>query len=619
MTRDEDATLQGLELCSSEPYMSNMKAISFDAVRNRTKYLQKASFETSTWFRCKYCAVKIRCRRDDDDDPEFETWTSTIFGTHSGHPDGCKVRPLKCYLEVVVRQNLAQGLSGKILIGAVQQFFGYEISSRAIYYVQRMASSRQQSSKQWRQLPCLVKQLQTAGTNSRVDIDNDGVLQRVYIELKTVQLLKSPAFIGVLFVDGCHCKDKLQSTLCVACTLTGDHIIIPLAFVLGQGETKENYCFLFSSLKHAIPQKTIIFSDESQALLSAVSETLAEKQCPTKACAFHLLKKLPVNRRRFYQMLKSDNHELLTRRLDAMIADFSDHEEKLRTYAKKYSYMGEEYVNALGIVSDSPVESCNAAIEKWRRKEPVDMIIGLIQWSNKQVIEQTRKLTGQYCAMCNNLTQYRKRFADSLVVTQNKDQTWTINEWFKDARATYVVSWSGNNLKCTCQGYERDGIPCRHMLVLEDRGSLLAPQPKPYYRTAEIRQALHDTTIVADPSMITDDEAVKEPEKRAKTGRPPTRRYRSITENLKAARRKSYRCAICKEQGHTAKTHDAWERKQRKRAREQRENPTASQRGTRRRGEASRSFKFDRQAYEQALEEERKQQQPHVATPQSQK
>lgn len=156
--------------------MSNMKAISLDAIRNRTKYLVKASFENLMWFRCKYCSVKIRCRRDDDeDDPEFETWTSTVFGSHSGHPPGCKVLPLKCYLEVVVRQNLANGLSGKILAGAVQQFFGYEINTRAIYYVEPMASGRQQSSKQWKKLPGLVKQLQSAGTNSRVHIDADGL------------------------------------------------------------------------------------------------------------------------------------------------------------------------------------------------------------------------------------------------------------------------------------------------------------------------------------------------------------------------------------------------------------------------------------------------------------
>lgn len=590
----------GIELCSSEPFMSNMKAISFDAIRNRTKYLQQASLETSVWFRCKYCSVTIRCQRDDnDDDQEFETWTSIIFGSHGVHPQGCKVHPLKCYLEVIVRQNVANGLGGKALVGAVQQFFGHEISPRAIYYIERMASSRRQSSKQWRQLPCLIKQLQSMGTHSCVDIDNDGVLQRAYVELKTVQLLKSQAFIGVLFVDGCHCKDKLQSTLCVAVTLTGDHIIIPLAFVLWQGETKENYCFLFSRLMHAIPENVTIFSDESPALLGAVSETLGDKHCRTKACAFHLLKKLQVNRKRFYQMLKSDNQELLEWRLTQMTTDFPKCADQLRRYARKYAYMGNDYVNALGMVSDSPVESCNAAIEKWRRKEPVDMIIGLIQWSNKQVAEQLQKLTGQYCTMCTNLIQYRKRFADALVVTQNKDKTWTIIEWFIETRATYVVSWSGNSLKCTCKGYERDGIACRHMLVLEERGSLLAPQPKPYYRCADIRQALCDTEIVPNPATITE-ETVLEPAKRQKVGRPATRRYKSITEQLLAARRKSYRCAICKRQGHTAKTHDAWERRQRKRRRNRGEDSSTCRGRRPGKGKELRTFRFDAKSYMEA-------------------
>lgn len=227
------------------------------------------------------------------------------------------------------------------------------------------------------------------------------------------------------------------------------------------------------------------------------------------------------------------------------------------------------------------------------------MIIGLIQWSNKQVAEQLQKLTGQYCTMCTNLIQYRKRFADALVVTQNKDKTWTIIEWFIETRATYVVSWSGNSLKCTCKGYERDGIACRHMLVLEERGSLLAPQPKPYYRCADIRQALCDTEIVPNPATITE-ETVLEPAKRQKVGRPATRRYKSITEQLLAERRKSYRCAICKRQGHTAKTHDAWERRQRKR-RGNRGEDSSTCRGRRPgKGKELRTFRFDAKSYMEA-------------------
>ena len=370
-----------MDLCYSKPFMTNMKEISFDAVRNRTRYHMR-SYEYKVWFECKYCSAKICCMRDDmEGDQEYETWTSTVYGTHRDHPKDCEVRPVESYLELIVRQNIANGLSGQRLTQSVKQFFCYKIDERAIYYIERKASSRTESSQEWQKIPSLVTQLQGLQSQSRVLVDPFNILQAAYIELKTVKLLKSPAFIGVIFVDGCHCSDTSKSTLCIACTLTGDHMIIPLAFVLGQGETKDNYCFLFSSLKHAMPheQEVVIFSDECPGLVSAVEETMGGNKYKTKSCAFHILKKLPVKKRLFWDMVKADNVQLFEKRLDELVKDSPTCEERVKEIAKKHAYMGTDYVNALGIVSDSPVESLNAAIRPWRKKEPIDMIIGITQ------------------------------------------------------------------------------------------------------------------------------------------------------------------------------------------------------------------------------------------------
>lgn len=591
----------GRELCSSKPFMKNIKEISFDAIRNRTRYHMR-SYEYKVWFECKYCSAKICCMRDDmEGDQEYETWTSIAYGEHHDHPEECEVRPVECYLELIVRQGIANGLSGQRLTQSVQQFFCYKIDERAIYYIERKASSRTESSQEWQKIPSLVTQLQGLQSQSRVLVDPFNILQAAYIELKTVKLLKSPAFVGVVFVDACHCSDTSKSTLCIACTLTGDHMIIPLAFVLGQGETKDNYCFLFSSLKHAMPheQEVVIFSDECPGLVSAVEETMGGIKYKTKSCAFHILKKLPVKKRLFWDMVKADNVQLFEKRLDELVKDSPTCEERVKEIAKKHAYMGTDYVNALGIVSDSPVESLNAAITPWRKKEPIDMIIGITQWCNKQVDEQLRKLSGTYCQTCNNLLQYRKQFSDAMVIKENKDHTWTVTEQLRDGKALYMIVGSGVDLRCSCGQYGRDGIPCRHLLVLEARGSLVAPAPKPCYLSLEITKALQDTKMFIDESKIVSQEVGKPPV-RKNPGRPRHRRYKSFVERLIAARKKNYRCAICKRIGHTAKTHDAWQRSHTAPPRGRREDPDVNQSKRTRRRQQLRIFKFDQKAYDDA-------------------
>ena len=105
------------------------------------------SYEYKVWFECKYCSAKICCMRDDmEGDQEYETWTSIAYGEHHDHPEECEVRPVECYLELIVRQGIANGLSGQRLTQSVQQFFCYKIDERAIYYIERKASSRTESS-----------------------------------------------------------------------------------------------------------------------------------------------------------------------------------------------------------------------------------------------------------------------------------------------------------------------------------------------------------------------------------------------------------------------------------------------------------------------------------------
>lgn len=554
---DSSQVEDGLDLCVCQPYMENMKEISFEAIRNRTKYIRLRSSDTVEWLKCKYCDVRVCCRLDDDEDFEFETWSSTQYGSHNNHPPDGKVRPIGCYFEIVVRQMLANKISGAKLVAAVHEFFGYQLDVDAIRFVEKKVSPRRAASTQWQLLPSLVRHLQTLGSNSAIELDEDSTVKRAYIELKTVSLLDTPAFVGAIFLDGTACYDKVHSTLCIACTMTADHRIIPLGFVIGQGEKEEHYRFLLESMKHAMPKEVTIFSDQAQSILGAIDKALSDIVCHKKPCAWHIASKLPVPKKVLMQLLKMDNRAVMSSLLAQLTHQYPQHAEKLQEIVDQCAYLGKNQIGAFGLIADSPIESLNSAIMEWRRKEPIDMMVGIIHWTNKVVQQQLAQLRSMYCPSYQRLISYRLSLKVRMVIQNNSDKSWTITETFRgiDLPATYTVTGT-HNPQCTCDGYKRDGAPCRHIAVLEARGCCEAPSPLAYYLSSSIREALMNTQMIPDVAELYPSD-VKMPQRTARPGRPRYHRYKAAIEHLFVVK-KTYRCTICHKTGHTSRTHDAW-------------------------------------------------------------
>ena len=552
-----------VELCTCEPFLSNMKAISFESIANKTKYVKTHVSERLYVFRCKYCSVKMRCQCVDD---EGEAWSTTKQGehVHPPLPEGKvrKVEPISYCLKLAVRRALDAGQSGAALRASVNEYFGYELRPDMTRYHENKLRGRKES-KQWAMVPGLVDELRKLGTWSTVVIDKGSVV-RVYVEFKTISFMQSDAFLRMIFLDGCHCSDQKHSTLCIACTITADHVTIPLAFVLGQGENKENYTLLLRQMRRTWRSGTVILSDQSQALLSAAEDSLRDLRYYHKPCAFHVLKHLPVTRTRFYEMLKSDNSQLFNQRLSALISKFPECEDRLIEIANELAYMGKNYHNTFGLVSDSPVESVNAAIAEYRQKEPLDLITGFIEWSNKQVDFQLEKLQSTYCQSYINTMEFRGKMKDAMSIKINADKTWLITEQLRKGETTYLVRYEDSVPICSCGGYSRDGMPCRHLIALNSRGMTTLPVPWACHKSDVIRCALERKEIFIDRAEIAPSDVLP-PESKPRPGRRPYRRIRSISEHQFNSRKRRYQCTICHAEGHTSRTHEAWVRLQRDR------------------------------------------------------
>lgn len=161
--------------------------------------------------------------------------------------------------------------------------------------------------------------------------------------------------------------------------------------------------------------------------------------------------------------------------------------------------------------------------------------------------------------------------------------------------AIYTVSGGKDNPVCTCGGYKRDGTPCRHILVLANRGKLNCPSPLPCYLSANIREALINTEIHPDVSTL-DLADVQGPDPKARPGRPKYQRHKSSVEHM-FKKRKCYRCTICHQTGHTAKTHEAFIRLQTNRPRGRQRDPIECQQKRDRIKTKMRTFAFDQERY----------------------
>ena len=177
-----------------------------------------------------------------------------------------------------------------------------------------------------------------------------------------MSLLDTPAFVSAIFLDGTACYDKVCSTLCIACTITADHRIIPLGLVSGQGEKEEPYRFLLESMKHAMPKEVTIFSGQAHSILGAIDKALSDRVCHKKTCAWHITSKLPVEKKVLIQLLKMDNRAVMSSLLARLTDQYPQHAEKLRELVYQCGYLGKNQIGAFGMIADSPIESFNSAI-----------------------------------------------------------------------------------------------------------------------------------------------------------------------------------------------------------------------------------------------------------------
>ena len=157
-----------------------------------------------------------------------------------------------------------------------------------------------------------------------------------------------------------------------------------------------------------------------------------------------------------------------------------------------------KYAGLFEMISDSPSEGFHSAISDLRDSEPLHLIEGLVMFTQRQLKRQLDALPKSqiHCQACINTIKYRKHRAKQLVCRQELDKFFVTETFVGEVTGEYRVSRCNGVLKCKCRGYERLGIPCRHMYsVLRHFSREQIPEVHAMHTVATIRQAIIDAHV----------------------------------------------------------------------------------------------------------------------------
>lgn len=540
-------------LIKSGEYQTCIRVMSVSGVINNTHWIIKKKTDSRILYKCAHencnCRAEVISKIINGD----ITWEAYQIGTHTNHTQNL-AKPLKEHLIMAISKASYENKSiQESIISDVKM----KVSNQTINRIKRTKYILNIWESMWKKLPDFVNLLNKDQILSHIWIENEDNIKSVFLTFPYVDIFcKSDAFLNIIFVDGTFCTDHNHSTLLAAVTVTADKVILPIGVAITNGETNENYTYFLEQLsKYVLDSPELTFlSDRHPAIISSISKVYPlSKSIP---CAWHVLQHIRCPKVVFFELIKTDNVKLYNARKAAFIAKYPKSADKIYDLIDKMSYIGNNNVK-MGYISDSPIESFNNSIKEYRDKEPLLILYKVFQWSISQREKQLKLLNinNIYCNTAIYKKNSKKEMSTFLTVVKQKDNTYIVIEFARgNLEVWYIVKEFLDSIICDCNGYERDGIPCRHEHAVAERFGLIYKLRKiaKFNETKVIKFALGESYECPNIGNLIEHNVMLPNIKRG-PGRPKTLRYRSIDEYIvkKSPRRV---CSICKKPGHNKRS-----------------------------------------------------------------
>ena len=553
----EDRAPREIYVGSRQSYTEAVAFLSDEIVRAGVSVKEVKTSISQHVFKCKSCRVTYRLTKNFEDDT---TWDVYVTGVH-GHETGSG-RPLVLYLKMCIAEGLDRGLSGTSFLKFVRDKTNAKLPASTIYY--HMAKNpRKDWQALWRRIPCLVDRLESAGLRCEKffrQTKDVSVFESLIFELPGMRFCLTDAFIKLVFVDGCHLNDRLRSTLLSMATITADHIIIPIVAMICPSENKESYERLFRFVKRYLPHRFTIMSDQSKSMIPAFDDVFGHSATVKRLpCFFHICKSFTAEVRwELKQVLTCDHKDAYSVMLECFDRDhhalFQSLKEKV---IDTMSYMSNKYDGVFEMIADSSIESLNAAILDLRSREPLELIEGLVTFTNDQLERQignVRSLEGN-CQACSNIISARKAKARDLSCRKTKGKFVVTEKFVTGVMVEYDVQRVDDVLVCQCNGYQRLGIPCRHLYAVchkFPKKQKYLPRIWAMHQADTIVTAARESQVTVNVADLKEDETVNLRAPMPKPGRPRKKRFRTYREYLATTCTK--KCSACGKVGHTKRS-----------------------------------------------------------------
>ena len=547
-------------LLFAEPiYTRAISALSARVVSDCSYVSERHRKATELLLQCKYCDASYKLAWN----YETEMWEAFQKGEHVGHDDKSFARPLKQFLKSCVNSGLAMGVERRRLTDFVSAQTKTPVSRSTVNYYSRSENGLN-SLNAWKKIPSLVESFQQAGLRAEVfrtkNDDGEDVLNAVAFELPGASICKTEAFIGLVFVDGCYLSDRVRGTLLAMATITADHVLIPLFGMICTGERKDHYMKFLQFARESLPTKFTIMSDQGTGMAAAYDELFSSCEDVTQLpCMFHIWQSMSKRvRYDMKQVIMCDHPDVYQAMLHVFQRDHKLAFEKYKNVLAKMSFMSDSFAGIFEVKADSPIESLNAAILPYRSQGPFSLMQGLLHFAQGQLQYQENCLRNgseMYCQSCMNTVEYRKELGATLEPRREPGHYVVPEPFAIGLMVNYNVQVL-DVLRCSCEGYERMGIPCRHIYAVTQHFPQEVenlPKITAIHQTKVIKEAIKGAMRKVSFLDI-EEEDVKPPPPRRNPGRPPTRRRRPIREYMTSRRKCT--CGACGGKGHTRRSND---------------------------------------------------------------
>ncbi|XP_048620100.1 uncharacterized protein LOC125590546 [Brassica napus] len=365
----------------------------------------------------------------------------------------------------------------------------------------------------------------------------------------------------VIAVDGTFLKGKFNGTLLAACAQDGDYHLYPLAFAVVDTENGASWKWFFRGLSQMIPDASdlVFVSDRANSIASALEDVYPLSH--HGICRIHLLRNITptYSKTGLLPLVESAADAYTCHEFWLIFKDIKDKCPELAKYLEDSDFRKWARcfapANRYNIMTTNIAESLNSML-KLPRELPLISLLETIRLTLTTWFFERREAAAKHKHLVTPKVVQKlvSRFGAAMVLNVYQvDQ----NEFeVKDETMKYVVDLEKRH--CTCNVFDIDKIPCIHAIAAAkyikrdenryvDTSHLTETWAKAYAESIHPGGELSTSTY---PANI-DELSCPPPATKKRSGRPPTKRKRSVGEfGVPGSKSQSHKCSRCGIGGH---------------------------------------------------------------------